>query len=922
MPRLGLRRFHTGGEVLHGVVAAVPCTVFPQAVGLGATWNPELLERIGDAIAAEVESLLRRDPEDPLIGPNVWSPVTNLLRDPRWGRNEEGYSEDPHLTAALAIGFCSGLRGGGPDAPPARWRIAPTLKHFLAYNHESDKFASSVGVRPRVLREYDLTPFLEPLRAGVAAAVMPSYHVMNGRPNHLSQHLAVLREIDPDLAVISDGFAPSDLIEKSRYYDDREHAYPAAMSAGVDSFTDHWDDPTLTLQALHRAVELGLLSEREIDDSVRRLLLMRVRVGEFDPPAPDAPPALDMIGDQSHRELAREAVRQSVVLLGNDGLLPLTADAGQTIAVVGPMADRVCRDWYSGPPPYRVTPVDGIIAQAAGTVVFDSGLDRIVLRRCSDGRALSVEGSAVRAGDPDRDEATFELFDWGEGGIALRSVASGLFLSRGTGNSLLCDETELYGWDVKQTFWLEPADGAWVLRNQYSGCYVTLDDSGEGGLRSSDAAGATRFTTSLASSGTQRAAAAARAADVAVVVVGTHPQINGAEGRDREDVGLPFAQQNLAEAVLDAQPRTAVVLVSGHPLAVPVLAGRAPAMLWSSHGGQESGHGLADILFGRYNPAGRLAQSWPRSAESLADIRDYDIIKSRQTYLYADREPPLYPFGHGLSYTTFDYGIPVLDSAQAAAQDSVGITIEVTNTGPVDGDEVVQLYVRSLDHTIDQPLRRLHGFRRIHLPVGASREITFTLPVADLAFWDVGRQRYAVAPGRYEITLGPSSAPTRSTALLSVTAPPLLPRDLTDAVVRAVDFDDYHAIRITDETRRAGEAVAADSAGAWLLYRDVLLGPGPHQVALRVGAAVAAEASEGSGGSRVEFRVGDPVTGRLLGSVAVPATACGRWDWQTVDAVLDAAPGRNDVYLVFTGPARVAALVLAPARPATGEVDV
>lgn len=932
IPRLGLPAFHTGCEVLHGVRSQTPCTVFPQAVGLGATWDPGLMERIGDVIASEVESLLQRDRHDPFVSRNVWSPVVNLLRDPRWGRNEEGYSEDPLLTSKLAVAFCSGLRGAGPGERPARWRIVPTLKHFLAYNHETDKFALSMDLRPRVLHEYDLVPFLEPVKAGVAAAVMPSYHVLNGRPNHLSEHLRLLRTHNPDLAVISDGFAPSDIIEKNHYFEDREHAYPAAMRAGLDSFTDHWDDPSITVRALRDAVARGLLSEEEVDAAARRLLLLRALAGDLDPTPTGAP---DTVDAPQHRELAREAVRRSAVLLRNDGTLPLPDRPQQTIVVIGPMADRCCRDWYGGPLPYRVTPVDGIRARARGTVVYESGLDRIALRHPGDGRRLTAgrDGKVRLTATESGDTAAFEVFDWGEGGISLRSVSSGLFLSRDRGPKepdgsrhelLRCDHDEPYGWEVQQTFRLErrPADGSWALRNVYSGRYAALDatggDGGEVDLMARDAAAALPLEVEILSRGSERATRAARAADRAVVLVGTYPQINGSEGRDRDDTGLPGAQSELVAAVVKGNPRTAAVLVSGHPLTVPELADRTPALMWTSHGGQEFGNGLADLLFGDRPPTGRLPQTWPRSADDLGDIHDYDIIKSRLTYLYSDREP-LFPFGHGLTYTDFRYDPPVLDTTTASPTDTVTVSAELTNTGTRAGEEVAQLYVRALDAPLPRPVRQLHGFQRVSLAPGESRRAYFRLAVRDLAHWDVGRRQFALAPGRYELAVAPSSAPRGKTVVLTVEAPPLPPRDLASALVRAVDFDDHQAVRLIDQSPQSGEAVAAREAGAWLLFRHVLIAPEHTAMVLRLGAA-----EEGAGGpapavegerppgarGRIEIRVDDPVTGRLLGTADLPEPAADRYDWRTVTVPLALAEGRHDVYLVFTGPGRLASLGL------------
>jgi beta-glucosidase len=902
--RLALAAFNTGGEAVHGVVASEPGTVFPQAVGLGASWNPELLESIGDAISIEVELLLRRDPPDPMVGRNLWAPVVNLLRDPRWGRNEEGYSEDPHLTVRLAVGFCRGVRGAqGHDPASRRWRTAPTLKHFLAYNHEHAKFTESVDVRPRVLREYDIRPFLDVVRAGVVAAVMPSFNLVNGRPNHLSEHLRILREADPDLVVVADGFAPSDLVEKSHYYEDRVHAYPAAIRAGLDSFTDHFDDPTITLEALHQAVRHGLLCEEDVTRSARRLLRMRARLGEFESRSSDPGPDPDRIA--RHTAIARRAVRESLVLLQNDGLLPIARDTPHPIAVIGPLADDVCRDWYGGPLPYRVTPLDGIRERNGGAqVTFEPGVDRIALRLRASGRYLTVGDAStdgeLRVGGTDRtDAACFDVFDWGEGGICLRSVSNGLFMWS-KGKELRCNRTEPHGWDIRETFRLEQRKGAWLLWHEYTDGYVTVQDAGRA-FPGADLAGASPFQVETVRHGAAEAAAAA-AAGTAIVFVGTYPHINGREMRDRVDVGLPAAQEDLVHAVLDANPDAVVVLISGHPLAVPGLAERARAVLWSAHGGQEFGNGLADVLFGAYSPAGRLPQTWPRGIDDLGSPTDYDIIKSRLTYLYSERRP-LYPFGHGLSYSSFAYRDIRLDTRTAAAGEQVTVAVDVANVGEVDSDEVVQLYVRALDPPIPLPRRQLHGFRRIHVPAGECRSVDLPLTVDSLAFWDVGQERYRVAPGPYEIMVGGSSAVIGQRAVLTVAAPPLVPRDLTGAMVRAVSFDDYEAVRLIDEARLTGEAVAARCDNAWLLFRDADLGRGVDRIVARL--------AGGAPGAQLQVRLDDPVDGHLLGVLEMPLCRI-RYEWRTVEAPLAGPGGRHDVYLVLPAGARLASFALCP----------
>ena len=382
VPRLGIGPFRTGSEALHGVAWLGVATVFPQAIGLASTWDPDLLTAVGAAVAEELRALHQRDPSVSLA---VWAPVVNLLRDPRWGRNEEGYSEDPLLTARLAVAYCAGLRGDHP----VYWRTAPMLKHFLAYNHETQRDTTSSTVRARVLHEYELPPFRAPIQAGVAAGVMPSYNLVNGRPNHVSPYLnQLLRSWTPaELVVCSDAYAPSNLVATEHYFADHPASHAAALRAGVDSFTDQGDDPSATVARLSEALRQGLISGDDVDRAVRRLLLLRLRLGEFDSwaPAPD-PPALD---SPAHRELARRAARQAIVLLKNDGgTLPLEPAPGLRLAVIGPFADTLRADWYSGTMPYQVTPAAGLREALAGgpgaqgpggTVTVTEGADRVRL---------------------------------------------------------------------------------------------------------------------------------------------------------------------------------------------------------------------------------------------------------------------------------------------------------------------------------------------------------------------------------------------------------------------------------------------------------------------------------------------------------------------------------------------------------------
>ncbi|MGI5238378.1 beta-glucosidase family protein [Dactylosporangium sp. CA-139066] len=701
VPRLGLAAFHTGCEALHGAAWLGPATVFPQAVGLGATWDRSLLREVGAAAATEVRAYG--------ASRNVWAPVVNPLRDPRWGRNEEGYSEDPYATAQLAIAYCAGLRGDHPSV----WRTAPVLKHFLAYNVETERDLVDMRVPARVLHEYELPVFLEPLRAGVAAGVMPAYNLVNGVPNHVHPLLALLREAAPDMVVCSDAYAPSNLL---RQFPSAAESHAAALRAGVDSFTDNGTDPEPTIDGLTAALARGLITESDVDAAAGRLLAMRARTGELDPSSdPYAGTPREVIACAAHARLAARAAAAGIVLLKNSpGALPLSGSAN--VAVIGHLGDRVLRDWYSGTLPYAVT-----VAGALGGVTTVDGLDRVDLGLGS----------------------LFAHQDWGTSVQCpvpvhtLRNVDTGLYLTADDDGNATATAPAPDGWEVRELWELHPApDGRIRLYNNALRQY---------------AAGVPPLEWRVVSGGIEEAVAAARAADRVVLVLGNDPHINGRETVDRDGLSLPDRQEALLRAVVQANPDTVLVLVSSYPYAIDWADAHVPAILWTSHAGQELGTAVAGALLGHANPAGRLPQTWYRAGAELPDPTDYDIIGSGWTYQY-HRDPGevLYPFGHGLSYTTFSYGPLSLDGLTAS--------VTVTNTGDRAGDEVVQLYVTPRCWPVPAPRRRLAGFERIPLSPGESREVRFEVPPAALAYWSEADSRFVTPAGEYLFAAGPSTA--------------------------------------------------------------------------------------------------------------------------------------------------------------------
>ena len=948
IPRLGVRSFRTGTETLHGVAWLGTATTFPQAVGLGATWDRELVQAV--ATATSIEQRAFHHHREPLVGTGAislqaWAPVVNLLRDPRWGRNEEGYSEDPLLSAHLGDAFCRGMSGDHP----VYLRTAPVLKHFLAYNNEDDRCTTSSGLRPRVLQEYDLAAFRAPIASGSATGVMAAYNLVNGRPCHVSPLIGaeLRRWAEPtghELFVVSDAEAPSNLVDLEHYFDDHAESFAAALRAGIDSFTDHGQDSRTTVARIGEALERGLITEEDVDRAVRRQLLIRFRLGEFDPGLdPYAGIGWDVVDCAEHRRLARRAATDSVVLLKNDGLLPLTAERTRRVAVVGPLADTLFEDWYSGTMPYRTTVAAGLgatLAPYGGEVVRVEGVDRIALRSRSTGRLLAVPAgdpagplAAVGAAEGD-EESGFDLFDWGGGVLTLRSAASGRYVSlKDADASLAADQTQPNGWDVHETFRLDAApDGGEVLRSVHSGKYAVVDaGSGRVRLTAGTPEQAERWQRAVVREGVAEAVAAAAGAEVAVVVLGNDPHINGRETQDREGTTLPPAQERLLRAVAGVRPETALVLMSSYPYAVDWADAHLPALVWTSHGGQETGSALASVLLGEAEPAGRLPQTWYRADDELPERLDYDIIAAGWTYQY-HRAAPLYGFGHGLSYTTFGHSdlrlsavaaahegtaaqegaaayegtVAHADTAERAgtvAQDgTVEVSVTLANTGERAGTEVVQLYTRALDARYEAPRLRLADFRKVALAAGERRELRFTLPVERLAHWDVATGAFTVDPGRYEILVGHSAERIALTAPLTVTGPAPRPREVVDRRTLAADFDEGAGLTFVDADRSGGDAVTPSGATASLVFRSA---------ALSGAASFAAEVSRTEPGeARLELWAGPPGTGTALARLAVPSTG-DRYAWTSVSAPLpQRLTGVHDLHLVLIGGQRLAAFTL------------
>lgn len=891
IPRVDLDSFRTGTEALHGVAWSGEATVFPQAIGLGSTWDPELIERVGSAVGDEVRG--KHNTREG-VGLNVWSPTVDPLRDPRWGRNEEGYSEDPLLSGAIATAYTDGLTGDDPE----HLKTAPILKHFLGYNNETDRTTTNAEIPPRLLHDYYLPFFRPPIESGNAVGVMASYNLVNGRPMTVSPLLnRFVREWAPDQSVlnVSDAWAPVNLTEAQDYFESEETARAAALIAGLDSFTEHGSDSSVTTDAILGALENGHLSEGDLDRTVGHVLSVRSLLGASEDPYADITD--DVIGRPAHRELAREAAREQTVLLKNESdVLPLSED--DSVALLGPLSDRVFEDWYSGTMPYRSTPEDGLRDRIGADRIHTAvGADRIALQERSSGEYVTAGvgkgGGALGLSDTDAPSVQlFETVQWTETARTLRATANDRYVTV-DGEQLVNAAERPAGWEVVgEAFeFIDTNDGV-ALYHPSSDRYISITDGSlhADAEQQSDAA---RFAVELRHAGHEAAVEAATNADVALVMVGTHPLMGGRETRDREDLAIAPSQRELVERVADAQSRTTLIVESSYPVRVGGAEMQIPSILWTSHAGQETGRALADVLIGDVSPGGRVPQTWPRSVDQLPDIKEYNIAETGMTYRYGQADP-LYAFGHGLSYTSFEYDdLRVSPSKPLESEDSATVSVRVTNTGSMAADEVVQIYTTQRRSQAKQPDRILRGFERVHLTPGERTTIECSIDHEAFSFWDVTRRKRTVERATHSVLVGSASDDVRLHGTLRVDGERLPPRDLSEET-RAVDADDWSwsEIELLDRSRAEGTVVGM-SDGSWVSFADVDLRSKPTEATVSVARAP-------SGAATIELRRGS-LSGRLLGRTDVPSTG-DVYEYTERSIPLDRATGhKRELYVLVRG---------------------
>ena len=834
--RLGVPAYDWWNEALHGVARAGGATVFPQAIGMAASFDVPLMDQVAAAISDEARAkhhrFLAEGKHGRYQGLTFWSPNINIFRDPRWGRGQETYGEDPYLTARMGVSFVRGLQGMDPvtGAPldPNHRKLDATAKHFAVHSGpEADRHTFDVHPSRQDLYDTYLPAFETLVKEGGVYAVMGAYNRVYGESASASQFL-LLDTLRRDWGfkgyVMSDCWAIVDIWKNHRIVATPEEAAALAVKKGTElncgeTYAKH----------LPVAVRQGLIDEAELDDSLGRLFAARMRLGMFDPPerVKWAQIPYSVVQSPQHDALARKMAQESIVLLKNDGILPLSRQT-KRIAVIGPTADDTMAllGNYFGTPADPVTILRGIREAAPqAQVVYARGAD-LVEGRSDPAATPLVEAQYLRpaAGASERGlrgeyfrnpglSGTPALvrvdpvigFSWDRGSPTDNLLARG---EAGPDEAVPADDFSIR-WSGQL---LPPVSGEYVLEAAANdGVRVYLDGKPViDRWRKADRLTADQATVQLeggraydirleyqelerdagvrlawrmpgARPPFEEAVEAARGAEVVVFVGGLTGDVEGEEmtvnypgfaGGDRTDIRLPATQRKLLEAVQATGTPVVLVLTTGSALAVDWAEQHVPGILVAWYPGQRGGSAVADVLFGDANPSGRLPVTFYKADEKLPAFDDYAM--AGRTYRYFGGEP-LYPFGHGLSYTRFGYSGLRLDRGRAGAGDPVKIAVTVKNEGARAGDEVVQLYLASLD--LAQPLqpaqpralKELRGFQRVHLQPGESRALEFTLvPERDLRRYDAQAGAYVVDPGRYEVQVGASSADVRQRATLQV----------------------------------------------------------------------------------------------------------------------------------------------------------
>lgn len=793
VPRLGINKYDVWGEALHGVVgrnnnAGMTATSFPNSIAVGSTWDPELIQKEASVIADEARGFNN----ERIFTLTYWSPVIEPARDPRWGRTAESYSEDPFLVSALASGFVKGMMGDDPRY----LKTVPTGKHYIANNTEYNRHNGNSELDERDMREFYLSPYKSLIEKENLPSIMTAYNAVNGTPVSASIFLVdsiARKTYGMKGYVTGDCGAISDIFQGHHFLKDGVEATAAGLKAGVDSDCGG-EYQSNALEALNR----GLITMADIDRALINMITIRMRLGEFDPPAivPYSRLRPDIINDPAHNDLALEIATKSPVLLKNETVtatgtkaLPLRPDKIRTIAVLGPQADRVELGDYSGPVEKHLSishlqglhnyirehnlPIELFYAEGGNT---SRRTDFFVLRsfitRKNNGESQEYNATAFDAAAPGI--IATERF----GNLTLQGIKDGDWTAYHNIDMTRLDSLILNLNVAQNGGILEVRVGAAtgnIIASQTIESPAGARSFGRGvtipvKVNTLGIAGPQDlyfvFREPQSESISREALEKVAAADVAIIFVGTD-QNTGREESDRFSLSLPGNQIQLIQSVASVNPNTIVVMQTMGMVEVEELKQNPniPGMIYTGYNGQAQGTAMAQILFGAVNPGGKSSVTWYRSVKDLPQFGDYtlrsDANKNGRTYWYFDKEVS-YEFGYGLSYTSFEYKDFTINKKEITPYDRITITTDVTNSGEMDGDEIVQVYLKTPDAGVKgRPLKRLKGFKRVTIPAGQTRTVSIDIDCADLWYWDEVNNSITFEQGTYTFEIGASSRDIR-----------------------------------------------------------------------------------------------------------------------------------------------------------------
>jgi beta-glucosidase len=806
--RLGIPEYNWWNECLHGVARAGLATVFPQAIGLGATWDEDLMLQIAAAISDEARAkhheFVRKGKRYIYQGLTFWSPNINIFRDPRWGRGQETYGEDPYLTGTLAVQFIKGLQGDDPKY----FKTIATVKHFAVHSGpEKERHYFDAVTNERDFRETYLPQFEMGIKEGKAYSVMCAYNRYDGEACCGSRKLLVdiLRnEWNFKGYVVSDCGAIGDIYQHHKIVQTPEEAAALAVKSGCDL------ECATVFEHLNAAVEENLITEAEIDTAVKRLFTARMKLGMFDPPEMVKYTSIpySVVDGKEHHELALKAAHESIVLLKNENnILPLKKDIG-TVAVIGPNSD----EWmmllgnYNGVPSDPVTPLRGIKEKL-------SGISKVIY----------TEGSELEEGVPKFEIVPAEVLyhEKNETGLKVDYYKDADFshpvlfssvdeiLNSNWGDGAPRKDMDDDDFGVVWTGDLKPVKSGLYQLGIITTCNVSLflndsliantpyhfrDEYNDPRLRKSDPVeleAGKKYKIKVTAKETygdaqvqlvwavpkadpkrelkNEAVDIAGQADVIIMCMGLTARLEGEEmdinikgfdHGDRTSLGLPDVQEDLIKEISKLGKPVVLILLNGSALAVNWEEENIPAIIDAWYPGQAAGNAIADVLFGDYNPGGKLPVTFYKSVKDLPSFEQYQMTS--QTYRYF-RGEPLYPFGYGLSYTTFKYDNLKLNNSYRIG-DSVEVSADITNTGEKAGDEVVQVYISDSNAPFPVPIRVLKGFKRIHLLPGETKHIEFTIPPSAFSIINDSNERITI-PGKFELSIGGGQPGAKGTTM-------------------------------------------------------------------------------------------------------------------------------------------------------------